>query len=201
MQRIEFRLRILNPGIMKKNKISFETRFWAGLSEGKTFKALDAFFDFAHLDYYKQSLTEAVIYSYKKEIYKQENPSNVFVFYTVVRSFLKVCYGLQEKSKKWKVTASLRSETIFHLSSLTMEEYENPFLVFQKAFAEKTLEEFELFLCQILELSLSPNAEDPESDLTTPYIHLIKMLDAVELIRERGVEKIKKKNPIDAVTE
>jgi len=186
---------------MKKNKISFETRFWAGLSEGKTFKALDAFFDFAHLDYYKQSLTEAVIYSYKKEIYKQENPSNVFVFYTVLSSFLKICNRLQEKIKKWKVTSSLDSETAFHLSSLTKEEYENPFLVFQKAFAEKTLEEFELFLCQILELSLSPYAEDPESDLTTPYIHLIKMLDAVELIREKGVEKIRKTNQPDPVME
>jgi hypothetical protein len=48
---------------------------------------------------------------------------------------------------------------------------------------------------------LSPHPGDPETDLTTPYIHFIKMLDAVELIRERGVEKIKKKDKIDAVTE
>ena len=85
-------------------------------------------------------------------------------------------------------------------TSLTKEEYDNPFIVFQKAFEEKTLKEFEFFLCLIVELSLSPYAEDPETDLTTPYIHLIKMLDAVELIRERGVEKIKKKYQI-SVTE
>ena len=177
---------------MKKNKISFDTGFWASFVTGNPFKAVDAFFDFAHLDYYKQNLSEAVIYSYKTKVYKKDNPSDVFVLYTAVNSFLKVCYCLQQKSKKWKVKASLRSETVFHLSSLTKEEYDNPFIVFQKAFDEKTLEEFELFLSQILELSLSPYAGDPDSDLTTPYIHLIKMLDAVELIRERGVEKIKK---------
>ncbi|TPG45335.1 hypothetical protein [Flavobacterium pectinovorum] len=184
---------------MKKSKISFETSFWAGFVAGNPFKAINAFFAFADLDYYKQNLTEAVIYSYKTKVYNQENPSNVFVFYTAVNSFLKVCYCLQQKSKKWKVKDSLRSETVFPFSSLTKQEYDNPFMVFQKAFAEKTLEEFESFLSLIVELSLSPFAGDPESDLTTPYIHLIKMLDAVELIKERGVEKIKKTNQIVAV--
>ena len=186
---------------MKKNKISFETSSWAGEVSGNPIKAIDAFFAYADLDYYKQNLTEAVMCSYKRDIYEVNNPSNAFIFYTAINSFLKVCYCLPEKSKKWKVTASLRSETVFHLSSLTEEEYDNPFVVFQKAFTEKTLEEFESFLCLILELSLSPRDEDPYSDLTTPYIHLIKMLDAVALMKERGIEKIKKTDQIDYVTE
>jgi len=186
---------------MKRNKLVFETSVWSGLETGNLFNAVDVFFDFAHLDYYKQNLTEAVMYSYKRKVYKQDNPSNVFVFYTVFRSFLKFCNYLKEKTKKWKVKASSRSETVFHLSSLKKEEYDNPLLVFQKAFEEKTLEEFEIFLYQILQLSLSPYADDPDSDLTTPYIHLIKMLDAIELIRERGVEKIKKRDRLDTATE
>jgi hypothetical protein len=198
---MELRWRILNLHTMKKNKISFETSFWAGSVSGNPFKLIEAFFAFADLDYYKQNLTETVIYSYKTEVYEANNPSNAFIFYTAINSFLKMCYCLKQKSKKWKVKASLRSESIFHFSSLTKEEYDTPFMVFQKAFDEKTLEEFESFLCQILELSLSPNAGDPYSDLTTPYIYFIKMLDAVELIRERGVEKIKKKNQIVSVNE
>jgi hypothetical protein len=179
---------------MKKNKISFETSFWPGHVKGNPFKAIDAFFAYADLDYYKQNLTELVIYSYKREIYKANNPSNAFVFYTAINIFLKVCYCLQKKSKKWKVTASLQSETVFYLSSLMKEEYDDPFIVFQKAFNNITLEEFESFLCLTLELSLSPHTEHPYSDLTTPYIYLIKMLDAVELMGERGIEKIKKKS-------
>lgn len=197
---MEFRWRILNLCILKKNKISFETSFWAGLSAGNPFKAIDAFFAFADLDYYKQNLTEMVSYSYKTKVYKEDNPSDVFAFYTVIFSFVKVCYCLQQKSKKWKVKKSLRSETVFHFTSLTKEEYDNPFIVFQKAFDEKTPKEFEFFLCLIIELALSSYATDRDSDLTTPYIHLIKMLDAVELMRERGVEKIKKTNQIDPVT-
>ncbi|WP_163407194.1 hypothetical protein [Flavobacterium ajazii] len=186
---------------MKKNKIFLETGFWTGYTAGNPFKAINAFFDFADLDYYKHNLSEAVMYCHKAKVYRQDNPFDIFVLYTAFSFFIKVCYCLQKKNKKWKVGASSRSETIFHLSSLTKEEYENPFMVFQKAFDEKTLEEFELFLYQIMELSLSPQAGDSYSDLTIPYIHLIKMLDAAELMRERGVEKISKKNQIDCTTE
>lgn len=177
---------------MKKNKMSFE--------EGNPFKAIAAFFDYAALDYYKQHLSEAVLYSYKREVYQQDNPCSVFVFYTAVCSLLKACYSLQKKSKKWKVKEALRSETLFHLSSLTKEEYDNPFMVFQKTFDVKTLEQFEFFLSEIVRLSLSPQAGEPDPDHATCYIHLIKMLDAVELIRERGVEKISKPTKIDTVT-
>lgn len=176
---------------MNKNTISFETSSWAGEVSGNPIKAVEAFFAFADLDYYKQNLTEAVLYSYKSEVYEANNPSNAFVFYTAMNNFLKLCYCLQEKSKKWRVTASLPGETVSPLSSLTKEEYDDPFTVFQKAFNEKTLEEFECFLCLILELSMSPSPADPYSDLTTPYIYIIKMLDAVYLIKERGIEKIK----------
>ena len=186
---------------MKKNKISFETRFWAGFVAGNPFEAFDAIFDFAHLDYYKKNLSDVVLHCYKRKVFKQDAPCNVFVFYTAICSFLKVCYCLKAKDKKWKVKESSRSETVFHLSSLTKEEFDNPFLVLQNAFEEKTLQEFEFFLCEILELSLSPYASDPDSDLTTPYIHLIKMLDAGELMRERGVDKINKTDQIAALTE
>jgi hypothetical protein len=175
---------------MKKNKISFETRFWAGFVAGNPFEAFDAIFDFAHLDYYKQNLSQAVLHCYKSKVYKQDAPCNAFVFYTAIGTFLKVCYCLKGKDKKWKVKESSRSETVFHLSSLTKEEYDNPFLVLQSAFKERTLQQFEYFLSEITELSLSPYYLDPDSDLATPYIHLIKMLDAAALMKERGVEKI-----------
>nr|WP_315224500.1 hypothetical protein [uncultured Flavobacterium sp.] len=181
---------------MKKNKISFDTRFWAGFVAGNPFEAFDAIFDFAHLDYYKKNLSEAVLHCYKRKIYNQEAPCNVFVFYTAISSFLEVCYCLKDKNKKWKVKDSPRSETIFHLSSLTKEEYDNPFLALQNAFGERTMQQFEFFLCEITELSLSPYYVNPDSDLATPYIHLIKMLDAAEIMKERGIERIKKNEQV-----
>jgi hypothetical protein len=177
---------------MKKNKISFETYFWVYREIEKPFEVVDAFFDYAHLDYYKQTLGEAVLYSRKRKIYKKHCPGEVFVFYTALRSFVKACYCLQSKSSKWKVKESAENWSILHQASLTAEEYVNPFIVFQNAFAEKTLDDFEFLLCEIVQLSLSSRIDDFHFDLITPYIHLIKMLDATELMRERGVEKIKR---------
>lgn len=187
---------------IKKNKISFETKFWAAYEIEKTFEVVDVFFDYAHLDYYKQTLCEAVFYINKEEVYKKDYPGEVFVFYTALRSFLKAGFCLQYKNKKWKVKElSSECRSILRLASLTKQEYINPFIVFQNAFAEKTLDDFEFFLCEITQLSLSPATVEYDYDLMTPYIHLIKMLDAAELIRERGVEKITKTDQIDPVTE
>lgn len=180
---------------MKKNKINFETHFWAAYEIGNVFEVIDAFFDYAHLDSYKQRLAEEFLYINKKDVYKMDYPGQVFVFYTAFRSFLKACLCLQHKGKKWKVKPSSDCKSVLHQASLTKEEYADPFMVFQMAFAAQTLEDFEFFLSEITHLSLSPYTVEFDTDLITPYVHLIKMLDASQLLRERGIEKIKKKPP------
>ena len=182
----------LNLQAMKKNKISFESYFWAAERIKCPFKLVNAFYDYANLHFYKHTLGEVIIYSHKRNICMQDNPGQIFVFYTAMNSFLKACYCMKSKRKKWHVKKSDKCESNLLLASLTKEEYNNPFIVFEKAFAEKTPEEFEFFLGEIVHLSLSPCAEDYDFDKITPYLYLIKMLDASQLIRERGVEKIKK---------
>ena len=176
---------------MKKNKMYFDTNFWAAYEAENPLEALYSFFDFAHLHCYKEILCEAFLYVHKKKVYKKDYPGQVIVFYTALRSFLKVCFLLQYKNKKWKVKKPSDCMSKLHLASLTMEEYENPFLVFQRVFAEKTIDEFEFFLFEVIHLSLSRCTEEFDYDLITPYIYLIKMLDASQLMRERGIEKIK----------
>jgi hypothetical protein len=176
---------------MKKNKISFETNFWAAYVIENPFEVVNVFFEYADLDYYKQTLCEAVFYINKEEVYKKDYPGEVFVFYTALRSFLKAGFCLQYKNKKWKVKeVSSECRSILRQASLTAQEYIDPFIVFQNAFAEKTPDDFEFFLCEITQLSLSPATVEYDCDLMTPYIHIIKMLDAGQLMRERGVEKI-----------
>jgi hypothetical protein len=71
LERVELHFSILNLTGMKKNKVSFETRFWAGFVAGNPSEAFDAIFDFAHLVYYKQNLTESVLYCYKRKAYSE----------------------------------------------------------------------------------------------------------------------------------
>lgn len=186
---------------MKKNKISFETYFWAAYEAGNPFEALESFFDFAHLDHYKQVLSDMVIHTHRAKILREDNPCEIFVFYTALRSYLKICYCLKRKSRKWKVKGSGDYDSIVHLASLSKKEYKNPFLVFQNAFEEKTPEEFDFFLCETAQLSLSAHTEEFDFDLVTCYIHLIRMLDAGEIMKERGIERIKKAEEVIPVTE
>lgn len=176
---------------MKNNKISLETYSWSSQDIEDPFELLDTFFEYANLDYYKETLDQALLYTNKLEIYKIENPGQSFVFYTSLRSFVRCCSLLQFKDKNWKIKKPSKYLSCLCQGSLTFEEFQNPFIVFKKAFAEITLEKYEFFLCEIVHLSLSPYAEEFEYDLITPYVHLTKMLDASRLIHERGVKKLK----------
>jgi thiamine kinase-like enzyme len=136
-------------------------------------------------------LSEIVFYRSKDEVYKKDCPGDVFFNYTAIRSFLRACSSLQNKSKKWKVSeASTGQKSVLSQASLTVEEYKNPFIVFQNAFAEHSLADFEFFLCEVIHLALRPTIVEFDSDLLTPYIHVIKMLDASQLLFESEVEKI-----------
>jgi len=79
-------------------------------------------------------------------------------------------------------------ESGIFLGSLSSSEYDSPLLVFTNAFKEKTLVEYELFLFAMFQFSLSPYTGDICTDMATPYLHFIKMLDAAQLIFERGME-------------
>ncbi|WPO81619.1 hypothetical protein SD427_12680 [Chryseobacterium sp. JJR-5R] len=75
------------------------------------------------------------------------------------------------------------------LGSLSEEEYRNPFLVFQKAFREFTIRDFDDFLADMVYFSLGSFNNAPEGNIITPFIHLNKMLDAAQLILERRNHK------------
>ena len=184
---------------MKNKKISFETDFWTVPGIEDSFEVIDAFIDYGHIDYFKQVLGEAMLFTQTEEVYKKEHPGEVFIFYTAMRSFLRACSCLEHKSKKWRAKGRGDACTsVLHRASLTEKEYADPFLVFRNAFATWPLGDFEMFLCETVHLSLSKYLPGYEIDLLTPYIHLIKMLDAAQLLKERGVEKIKKREAEDA---
>lgn len=169
-----------------------ETNFWAAYEIEDPFELISALFDYCTVDSYKNTLSDIMLYVYKSEVCKKDYPEHIFDFYTAVKSFLRAAYLLPFKAKKWKVKEPPEEWPIISQASLNKEEYENPFLVFEKAFESTTLEAYEFFLYEIVHVSLSPYKEEFEYDLTTPHIYLVKMLDAAQVMSERGVEKIKK---------
>ena len=170
---------------MKKKKNSFETRFWAAYEINDPFEVFEAFFDYDHVDAFKQRLGELMMYSRRHEVHELRYPGQVFITFMALRSFAKACYVLQLRSGKRVVKEVPAPESVLHQASLLIEEYKNPFLAFKNAFAVQTLTDYEFFLCEIAHLSQSPYTEQGDTDLMTPYIHFIKMLDAAQLLREQ----------------
>lgn len=177
---------------MKNKKIPLEPGFWTDDSITDPFELIDAFFDFHHHDGYKKVLQEMMTFTQKKEICRKEYPGQIFLLYTAFRSFLRSCYRLQFKGHQWKMkeTEPVEAGSKLYLASLTVEEYQDPFAVFKNAFEEKSLEEYDFFLCETVHLALSPYIDPSGKDMMTPFFQFTKMLDAAQLLKERGIEKI-----------
>ena len=173
---------------MNKKKLSLESHFWTVDKIENPFKILEAMFDFTDIEHYKRLMGEVAEYVYTRKVYYMENPGELLLYYKVFRSFLKTCYLLQFSKKTVKDDVFCEWVPGIYLASLSRAEYNSPLLVFKNAYEDMTLEEFELFLFALFKFALSPTTNDDCHDMVTPYIHLIKMLDAAQLIFERGVE-------------
>lgn len=177
---------------MKKKKTDFEAEFWSGSAKHSCLTLIDAFFGMDDLPETKALLGQVMEYSVKCEILMKNYPSVIYYFYLCMRSFLRAAYVLQFKAKKWKLNDPPEHPSKLLQGSLTDEEYCNPFLVFQKSFAAFTLAEYELFLTEIIYHSLGAHNDKPEVTIIKPYLHVTKMLDAAQIIRERGIAKTNK---------
>ncbi|WP_157485851.1 hypothetical protein [Flavobacterium soli] len=176
---------------MKKPIDPLEAHFWSGHDLRRPLELLDAFFDYAHLDEYKEVLSGALLHTGREEVYHRKHPGDVFLFYTALRSFVKASYRLSQ-TKKWQVKEGILCISVLHQASLDKQEYADPLSVFRNAFATHTSGHYENFLCELVHLALCPYDDSGGYDLLTPYLQLVKMLDAAQLIRERGVERVQK---------
>ena len=112
-------------------------------------------------------------------------PSDVLDFYLSVRSFVRGCYLLQFRHKKWLLSEPEEITSSLMLGSLSEEEYEHPFRVFKNAFREYTIEELDGFITEVSYFSLGAYDGLPHGNVGTPFIHLNKMMDAAWVVLER----------------
>ncbi len=73
--------------------------------------------------------------------------------------------------------------------SLSDEEYLNPTLVFQRAFEEFSIKDFDYYIAVAVYFSMGTSANAAESKMIATYIQLVKMLDAAYLLHERDIKK------------
>ena len=174
---------------MKSKRIDFEARFWSGSRKHSGVRLIETFFHFNDLVTAKAMLNNIMIYAGKKKTAINEDSSAIFHFHQALRSFLRACYAI--RLKEWTLEMNSNPESFSPLmqASLSDEEYLNPTLVMQKAFAEYSIKDLDYYMAVAVYFSMGIYAHTAESKMFAPYIHLIKMLDAAHLIIERRSRK------------
>ncbi|MDV3551842.1 hypothetical protein CMU52_17305 [Elizabethkingia anophelis] len=134
-------------------------------------------------------LNNIMIYAGKKKNAINEDSSAIFHFHQALRSFVRACYAIRLKEWTWEINSNPEKRSPLMQASLSDEEYLNPILVFQNAFEEYSIKDFDYYIAVAVYFSMGIYAHAAESKMFAPYIHLIKMLDAAQLILERRTRK------------
>ncbi|MBB6370508.1 hypothetical protein [Chryseobacterium shigense] len=176
--------------LMKNNRTAFETRFWAGGRKRSGLKLMKAYFQFNDLAASKEQLSSIMNCAINRNTWIKEDPSVIFQFHQSMRSFVRAGYLIALTEKKRSINTQLENVSPLLLGLLSEKEYQNPLLVFKKAFKEYSIREFDYFMSGIVYFSLGVYENVPEKNIINPYIHLIKMLDAAYIILERREKEI-----------
>ncbi|RXM52580.1 MULTISPECIES: hypothetical protein [unclassified Chryseobacterium] len=174
---------------MKKSRTDFHSRLGKGHKKYYGLQLMETYFQLNDLTASKEQLNNIMNYALKRNSRIQEDPSVILHFYQAMRSFIRAGYFIALKEKKGIVNIPLEEVSPLVLGLLSEKEYQNPLLVFKKAFKEYSIREFDYFISGMAYFSLGVYNNLPERNMINPYIHLIKMLDAAYLLLERRRKK------------
>ncbi|MGN7758803.1 hypothetical protein ACTJIV_15120 [Chryseobacterium sp. 22532] len=170
---------------MKKNRTDFQSRLGKGRKKHCGIQLMENYFKLNDLTASKELLNDIISYAVKRNSWIKEHPSVILHFQQAMRSFIHAGYSIALQEKKRTVNAPLEDVSPLVFGLLSEKEYQNPLLVFRKAFKEYSIKEFDYFISGMAYFSLGIYNNLPERNMISPYIHLTKMLDAAYLIIER----------------
>ncbi|MGG5210884.1 hypothetical protein ACQWU4_18340 [Chryseobacterium sp. MIQD13] len=170
---------------MKKNRTDFQSRLGKGRKKHCGTQLMENYFKLNDLTASKELLNDIISYAVKRNSWIKEHPSVLLHFKQAMQSFIRAGYLIALQEKKRATTIQLEEVSPLVLGLLSEKEYQNPLLVFKKAFKEYTIKEFDYFMSGMVYFSLGIYDHLPERNMISPYIHLTKMLDAAYLIIER----------------
>ncbi|KFF08728.1 hypothetical protein [Chryseobacterium luteum] len=174
---------------MKKTRTDLQCPFSGVGKKYSAVQMMEAFFQLNDLTASKKKLNSIMNYAVKRNSRIKEDPSVIFHFRQSMQSFVRAGYLITLKEKKWAVNTQLEEVSPLVFGLLSEKEYQNPLLVFKKAFREYSIKEFDYFMSGMVYFSLGVHDNLPERNIVSPYIHLTKMLDAAHLILERREKK------------
>ncbi|WP_292011081.1 hypothetical protein [Chryseobacterium sp.] len=171
---------------MKKNRTDFQSRFGKDNRKPCGLQQMETYFLLNDITASKELLNNIMHYAVDRNSWIKEYPSVLLHFHQAMRSFIRAGYLLALEKKKWTANTRLEEVSPLAFGLLSEKEYQNPLLVFKKAFREYSVREFDYFISGMVYLSLGMYDHLPERNMISPYIHLTKMLDAAYLIMERN---------------
>ncbi|KFE97074.1 hypothetical protein [Chryseobacterium luteum] len=131
---------------MKNNRTDFESRLWADSRQYSGVQLMETFFQFNDLAASKERLNSIMNYAVKRNSCIKEDPSVIIHFRQCIQSFVRACYLIALEEKKRTASTQLENTAPLLLGLLSEKEYQNPLLVFKKAFREYSIKKINVIM-------------------------------------------------------
>jgi hypothetical protein len=150
------------------------------------------FFIYSDLAFYRKTIKQVIRVASSNRIWTKSEPGELVDEFKWLESVINAAYILNKKGKREfpKVAPVIGSESRrdFIPRFLTAKEYGNPYLVFRRFFAFRSLASWKQELQALLDhciRSTSIREEDKEVDIIGLYVYLTKLVEAAYLIELR----------------
>ena len=153
------------------------------------------FFIYSDLAFYRKTIRQVVRVASSHRIWTKSEPGELVDEFKLLESVINAAYILNKKGKrefpKVAPVAGAESRQDFIPRFLTGKEYGNPYRVFRRFFAFRSLagwkEVMQALLDHCIRSSSIMEEEHKEVDIIGLYVYLTKLVEAAYLIELRGI--------------
>ena len=150
------------------------------------------FFIYSDLAFYRKTIKQVIRVASSNQIWTKSEPGELVDEFKWLESVINAAYilkkkGVQDLSKVAPVVGS-ESRRDFIPRFLTVKEYGNPYRVFRRFFAFRSLASWKQELQGLLDHCIRPTSireKDKEVDVIGLYVYLTKLVEAAYLIDVR----------------
>lgn len=193
---------------MKQEHEYLETSVWYRDEISDPYQVIAEFFSQADVVSHRKIIRDTIRAACSDRICNKKNPGGVLFDFKILESIINAAYLLSKEKRESPLSISRDSlfdpnlycgwhaglnEWDFFPRMLSLKEYINPYLVFERFFKYLTLGEWKRELEDLVEYALARTSlweAGIDLDVLSIYLHLTKLVEAAHLIDVREITHI-----------
>jgi hypothetical protein len=190
---------------MKDKKYKKRKFVWGALNFSDPYKVIQAIFNYANIDSYRDFIVDILLYSTVKKHYKKKDPVDIMYIIEGIYCLLQACYVISKmkeccilevrtsdvlNAKFYSLSSTELGQWVEFPRSLSKDEFLNPYKALKQVFRHYTPDKLYDIVKYLTENACGSYCDEFEINTFEIYYLLSKLFEASHLIRVRELDHI-----------